>query len=253
MRKLLVYWILLLLKAVSRLFYTFDWRWVDPSAANGWRDFRLVAILNHTSLFECLFAGGVPNSFLRRMAYRGVVPIASKTVERPLMGFFWRLIAGNVVAISRERDHTWEAVLRAIAGDTMVIILPEGRMKRADGLDKYGRPLLVRGGIADLLEVIPEGEMLLAYSRGLHHIQIPDHDPFPRLFQPVALGLEIVDIAAYRREMNARAEGKPEGFRRAVIADLTARRDRHCFPELVEQLRPSLRRQPSQAVDQPPA
>lgn len=249
MRKLLIYWILLLTKGFSRLFYHFDWKWVDPSAPNSWRDFRLVAILNHTSLFEFLFAGGVPRSFLRRMAWHGVVPIASKTVERPLVGFFWRFIAGNVVAISRERDHTWEAVLRAIGSDSMVIILPEGRMKRADGLDKYGRPLAVRGGIADLIEVIPEGEMLLAYSRGLHHVQIPDHDHFPRLFQPIGMGLEIVDVAAYRREMMERAQGSPEGFRRAVVADLTARRDRHCFPELVETLRPSLRRQASQAID----
>jgi hypothetical protein len=49
--------------------------------------------------------------------------------------------------------------------------------------------------------------------------------------------------------MMERAQDVPEGFRRAVIADLTARRDRHCFPELVDELRPSLRQQAARRVD----
>jgi hypothetical protein len=37
----------------------------------------------------------------------------------------------------------------------MVLMAPEGRMKRADGLDAHGQPMTVRGGIADILEVVP--------------------------------------------------------------------------------------------------
>ena len=105
----------------------------------------------------------------------------------------------------------------------MVMILPEGRMKRANGLDSEGKPMTVRGGIADILETIGEGRMLLAYSGGLHHVQIPG-DRFPRLFKTIRINLEVVDIGAYRDARMAEA-GNPRGFKRAVVDDLERRRD----------------------------
>ena len=39
--------------------------------------------------------------------------------------------------------------------------------------------------------------MLLAYSRGLHHVQAPG-ERFPRLFRTVSMRFECVDIASYR-------------------------------------------------------
>ena len=101
-----------------------------------------------------------------------MVPIAQKTTDRALVGRFYGLVAARVVSISRERDETWSEVLRQIDPDAMVLILPEGRMKRATGLDSQGKPMTVRGGIADILETMGEGRMLLAYSGGLHHIQV---------------------------------------------------------------------------------
>ena len=99
------------------------------------------------------------------------------------------------------------------------------RMKRATGLDSDGKPMTVRGGIADILETMGEGRMLIAYSGGLHHVQSPG-DRFPRLFRTVRLRLEVVDIGAYR---NARLEESgAKGFRRAVVADLERRRDEVC-------------------------
>jgi len=100
-------------------------------------------------------------------------------------------------------------------------------MKRANGLDSEGKPMTVRGGIADILESIGEGRMILAYSGGLHHVQIPG-ERFPRLFRTIRMRLELVDIGAYRREILA-AAGR-EGFRRAVVADLERRRDLYCPP-----------------------
>ena len=41
--------------------------------------------------------------------------------------------------------------MNQIDEDAVVIILPEGRMKRATGLDKKGMPMTVRGGVADIL------------------------------------------------------------------------------------------------------
>jgi hypothetical protein len=116
-------------------------------------------------------------------------------------------------------------VLSHIDPDAMLALLPEGRMMRANGLDAAGQPMTVRGGIADILESIGSGRMLLAYSGGLHHVQVPG-ERFPRLFKTIRMRLEVADIAAYRAALLAAAG--PRGFKRAVIADLERRRDLFC-------------------------
>jgi 1-acyl-sn-glycerol-3-phosphate acyltransferase len=224
-RKYLVFCFLIALKSASRLFYRVEMDFVGEPPPDPWRRHRLVAVLNHTSLYEALFAGGCPNHFLWRLAAHGVVPIAQKTADRPLVGRFYKTVAGNVIPISRERDETWAQVLRTIDPDCMVVLFPEGRMKRASGLDAEGKPMSVRAGIADLLEEIGEGRMLLAYSGGLHHVQIPGQK-LPRLFRTLRMRLEVVDIAEYRS--NRLAEGGKIGYRRAVVNDLERRRDALC-------------------------
>ena len=229
MRYHLTYLLLRLLKALTRLFYTAETEWIDGEPDDPWgTDYRLVSILNHTSLYEVLFAAIPGKPFLRRMARYGVVPVALKTIKRPIVGKFFRLIAGNVVPISRERDHTWAQVLDSVGPESMVVILPEGRMKRADGRDSYGRELVIRGGIADLIKATGSGKWLMCYSLGLHHIQIPG-EMFPRLFKPLRMRFEVFDIAEYCARLGA---DDPEEFRLAVIRDLTERRDRYCAAEL---------------------
>jgi hypothetical protein len=227
-RSYLVFLLLLAVKAFARAFYRIDMRWIGEPPPDAWSHVRLLVFLNHTSLYEPLFAGGVPVRFLWRLARHGVVPIASKTAGRPVVGFFFGLIARRVVSITRERDETWDHLLAHIDPDAMAAILPEGRMKRAGGLDSEGRRMSVRGGIADLLESIGAGPMLLAYSGGLHHVQVPG-ERFPRLWKTIRLRLELVDIARYREELLARAG--EQGFKRAVIEDLERRRDLNCPPE----------------------
>ncbi len=229
MRDYLVFLLLFGIKLFARTFYRLEMRWLGDPPADRWRHLRIVAILNHTSLFEPLFAGGCPNHFLWRLSHHGVVPIAQKTSDRAVVGQFYGLIAKRVISITRERDETWNQVLAGIDPDAMVALLPEGRMKRANGLDSEGRPMTVRGGIADILETIGEGRMLLAYSGGLHHVQVPGQR-FPRLWKTVRMNLELVDIGAYRREMMAVAGAA--GFKRAVTADLARRRDQNGPPEL---------------------
>ena len=233
MRYAFVYFVLLCCNRFSRLFYTVQTRWVGDVPKDPWHPYRVVAILNHTSLMEFLFGGVVPDSFLRRMARHGVVPIAEKTIQRPLIGKFWRLIAGNVVSITRERDHTWHKVLESVDDDAMVIILPEGRMKRKGGLDKNGRPMTVRSGIGDLLWGVREGKVLLAYSQGLHHIQVPDESWFPKFFKPVRMRLESLDIATVREQLGADEEGmEVNRFKRRVVDLLTKHRDLYCTSDL---------------------
>jgi 1-acyl-sn-glycerol-3-phosphate acyltransferase len=182
-------------------------------------------MLNHTSLFEWLFLGDLPLGVIWRIASRALVPAADKTIQRPLVGWFFKMLAPRVVPISRQADHTWQAVINQIDPESMVIILPEGRMKRADGLDKNGRPMSIRGGIADILRAIPDGKMLIGYSGGLHHIQVPGQI-LPKPFKSLAMTLEAVEIAEYREALET--DGTIDSFKAAVKADLTERRDTYC-------------------------
>lgn len=228
MRSVLTFGILWLLRTASRLFYRFDDRFVGDVPDDPWRRLRVVAILNHTSLFEPLFAGVTPNRFLWQLATHGVVPIAEKTLKRPFVGALFRLVAPHVLSLTRKRDESWQQLLSKIDDPrSMLVILPEGRMKRKNGLDSHGRPLTVRGGIADVLETVEEGRLLLAYSGGLHHIQAPG-DGFPRPFKTARMNLEVLDVPTYRKALMEKAGGDPTLFKGLVIEDLTRRRDLYC-------------------------
>lgn len=222
MRTLLIFLVLMTVKVFSRLFYLHRVRWVDPVPEDRWADLRLVVVLNHTSLFEWLFAGSVPNRFLWRTARHAVIPAAAKTIDRPLIGRFFKLLGQHVLPITRQPDETWKQVLDRVDPEGMVIILPEGRMKRATGLDLEGRPMTVKGGVADILAAIPTGRMLYAYSAGLHHVQVPGQT-LPRLFRRVELTIENLGIGEYRAEIEARCNGQT--FKQAMKADMERRKN----------------------------
>lgn len=226
MRSYLVFLFLATVRLVSKTFWRSRSAWIgDPGPGDRWRDLRVICFLNHTSLFEWIFISVVPLRLVWRVARHGVVPAAEKTIRRPIVGTFFKLLAAHVVSITRERDHTWRSVLERIDPDSMVIILPEGRMKRLNGLDSHGLPMTVRGGIADILESVPDGAMLIAYSGGLHHVQAPG-ERFPRVFRTVRMNLERLEIARYREELMR--ESGSVAFKRAVVADLERRRDEYC-------------------------
>ncbi|MGZ5432925.1 MAG: 1-acyl-sn-glycerol-3-phosphate acyltransferase [Thermoanaerobaculia bacterium] len=226
-RSLLVFNMLTMLKVLSRAFYRHDFAFIGPTPPDPWADVRLVAFLNHTSLFEPVFLGSVPARFIWRLAAHGVVPAADKTTDRPLVGIVFRFVAHHVIAITRQRDDTWFQVLQKIDPKSMVVIAPEGRMKRENGLDLNGRPMSVRGGIADILSAVKEGRMLIAYSGGLHHVQVPGK--MPRIFKTVRLRVENLDIAEYIADINRR--GGEEEFKKNVMKDLDWRRDRYAPEE----------------------
>lgn len=226
-RSLTVFSVLLFLKYLSKVFYRHDFGWIGKTPRDPWAGIRLVAFLNHTSLFEPVFLGGVPDRFIWRLAAHGVIPAASKTTERPLVGLIFKFVAHHVIPITRERDHTWFAVLNKIDPKSMVVIAPEGRMKRATGLDLHGNPMTVRGGIADILLAIGSGRMLLAYSGGMHHVQIPGH--IPNVFATVRMRIENLEIADYIVEMMK--NGGTDEFKHNVIRDLERRRDEYCPDE----------------------
>ena len=225
MRKILNFLVLLTLKVLVRLFYRVRLRWIPEEPPKPWGPYRVLAILNHTSLFDWMWIAVVPVRFVWTIASIGMAPIADKTLNRPFVGKCFKLIVPHPVSITRQTDQTWTTVLEKVDAETMVIILPEGRMKRLNGLDKSGRTMTVRGGIADILQVTGDGKMLLAYSQGLHHVQAPGQ-AFPKLFQTIRMDLEEVDIQTYKRDLGAEtASGE---FKTRVKRDLEARRDLHC-------------------------
>lgn len=214
MRVIISFLIFLSLKLVARLFYRFEVTWLGGEKENFDR-VRLIVFLNHTSLFEPLYLGILPVSFLWRLARKFVAPGASKTLDRPVVGIFWKLLSPGMIAISRKRDSTWSKFIKAIEDRSVIVIAPEGRMKRATGLDLDGKKMTVRSGVADILELIDEGRVIFAYSGGLHHIQIPGQK-FPKLFKTIRMNIESFEIPAYKNKF----EGSGVPWKKRVIADL---------------------------------
>jgi 1-acyl-sn-glycerol-3-phosphate acyltransferase len=222
--------VLTLVNCFSRLFFRVEAEWINTNTSDPWKtyrsdDLRVVALLNHTSLWEPIFTAVIPLRFLWFMAGRLLVPGADKTMQRPIVGTFYRLLTPATVSISRKRDGTWEGFLARIAPKTIVLLAPEGRMKRPNGLDSKGQPMTVRGGIADILQAIPKGTMVLCYSGGLHHIQAPG-EFFPRLFKRARIRLEPIDIETYRQGF----QGSDIPLKLAVARDLEQRMQRNCPP-----------------------
>jgi hypothetical protein len=211
--------VLAVIKLFARCFYRVENKWLHENRSDPWKSVKLIALLNHTSLFEPLFLGAAPWRMLWRIAGRIIAPGADMTMDRPVAGRLLTFIAPKMVPISRERDETWDNFLDAIEPESVVIIAPEGRMRRADGLDKNGNPMSVRGGVADILEMLPQGEMVLVYSGGLHHVQIPGQG-LPKLFKRIQMRCEKLNIPAYVQQMKAMPGTT---FKKAVISDLEAR------------------------------
>jgi len=227
MQSIITFCLLKTIQILSRIFYRYDDEYLGPIPARKWGNLRAIIILNHTSLYEPLLVGFADSKLLWTFARHGVLPIAEKTMRRKI-GLFFRFLVRHVVIITRQRDHTWDRVLNQVDEKALVIILPEGRMKRANGLDSSGRPMTIRGGIADILENLHEGRLLLLYSGGLHHIQVPGQK-LPKLFKTLHVRMELIDVGDYKAGLDLKSADM--NFKSAVIRDLTARRDLHC-PEL---------------------
>lgn len=201
MRRSLAFLVLCLVKIFSHTFYRVRYTWLSPVSSYPWKEFRLMAFMNHTSLYEPLFVQILPFSYLWHVAGHFNIPIADETLERPVVGFFWRLMIPHLVPISRKKDATWEHYLDSIRPSDVVMIAPEGRMKRHNGLDKHGKPMTVRGGIAEIIESMNEGKMLLCFSGGLHHVQFPG-ELYPRLFKTIEMNLAPFDIKEYKERFS---------------------------------------------------
>ena len=225
MRRIISFTIMLSIKIAARLFYKTKINYLSPIS---WEHIKLILVINHTSLYEPLFLTAAPNWFIWKLAGRLVGPGADKTLNRPIVGIFWRFMAGpGLVAISRKRDHTWREFLDAIGQDSVIAIAPEGRMKRANGLDLDGKPMNVKKGICDILEQLDYGSMLMLYSGGLHHIQIPGQT-VPKIFQTLRVAVEEIEINEYKKRFIKHANWKD-----LVVEDLEYRLHHLCPKDYV--------------------
>ena len=223
-KSIVTFILLIAVRTAARVFFTLENEWITPEPEDYAKGTRIIALLNHTSLYEPLIAGYAPYNLLWKFARHGVLPVAEKTMRRRI-GTFFRLLVRHPVVVTRQRDHTWANVLNRVDSKAIVIILPEGRMKRSTGLDSEGREMTVRGGIADILGALPDGRMLVVYSGGLHHIQVPG-ELLPTPFKTIRCRMEMIDIPTYKEDLGQTHPGLD--FTGAVIADLTRRRNESC-------------------------
>ena len=185
-----------------------------------WGNVKLIVFLNHTSLFEILYLAILPVSFLRMLSKRMVAPGAIKTLDRPIVGMFFKLFSPGMTPVTRKRDDSWQQFLESMHDDSIILIAPEGRMMRKNGLDLEGNKMTVKGGVTDILARINKGQMLFAYSGGLHHVQVPG-EGFPHLFKTVKLDVEVCDVADYKASFNA--EMGSRAWKKLVLDDMQHR------------------------------
>jgi hypothetical protein len=219
--------LLLSIKIIARIFYRFEVSWVGNPGRKPFRGANVGVLLNHTSLFEPIFLGVLPLHIVWKVSTRGVLPGADKTLNRPIAGRFFKLIAPQVVSLTRRRDESWEAFMGAFDNDSIVLIAPEGRMKRPNGLDRDGKPMTVRGGIAEILLQMKTGILIATYSGGLHHVQAPG-DKFPKLFKTIRVRFERIDIAEFLTTARKKYGLDEKALRLGIARELERLRDLHC-------------------------
>jgi 1-acyl-sn-glycerol-3-phosphate acyltransferase len=223
MRRLIAFIILASVKTISTLFYRGKFHWLSDQPENPWKKARLIVFMNHTSLFEPLFIQHLSFSTLWYLAGHMNVPGADVTLDRPIVGAFWKLMIPGIASITRRRDNSWHTYMASIREDSVIIIAPEGRMKRPGGLDKFGKPMTIRGGVADILEDLNEGGIILCLSGGLHHVQRPG-EHLPRIFKPIEMNFTYLDIRAYKNQFSQ----NPRERKMQIVRDLQERLVRDC-------------------------
>jgi hypothetical protein len=223
MREILAFFVLSIVKIISHLFYPLELKWITPKEQINWKNVRVLIFLNHTSLYEPLFSQALPFKFLWTFAHKMRAPGADKTLNRPIVGKIWKLMNPRMSSITRKKDDTWSQFMQMIEPDAVVIIAPEGRMKRPNGLDVSGKPMSVRGGIADIITAIPSGDILICYSGGLHHVQQPGQ-MIPKIFKKIKMNFEVLDIEKYRNHFQT--TGKE--LKLDIVKDLQKKLETNC-------------------------
>lgn len=221
------YWfsfcLIFVIKHLAMLLFRFKFKWLSPMKRKDWSEVKLIVLLNHTSLFEPVFLRAAPNHFIWRLAKHFTIPGADKTWQRPMVGRFFKLLLPGAISISRTRDESWDKFMHEALNNAIVGILPEGRMRRRNGLDTKNRPMSIKYGVADIIAQLEGGKILFVYSGGLHQIQAPGEKKV-RLFRTVRAKFEVVDLDDYKARLVAQ---KDLDFADAVVSDFSQRQTLH--------------------------
>ena len=92
------------IKIFARTFYKVENRWLHNHEEDPWKGVKLIALLNHTSLFEPLYLGVAPWRMLWRIAGRIIAPGADVTMDRPIAGRFLKYVAPKMSAVLSKED-----------------------------------------------------------------------------------------------------------------------------------------------------
>ena len=227
LRQIIAFFVLSSIKIGSQLFYKHEFRWIPERNEVPFDEVRIIALLNHTSLYEPLFTCALPFSILWKIAGHSSIPGANTTLDRPLVGFLYKLMLPKITSITRRRDNTWNTYLNSIKSNDIVIIAPEGCMKRPNGLNKHGKKMVVRGGIADILERFDDGYLILAMSGGLHHVQAPGQH-LPKIFKRISMNVFCLNIKEYKSRFNSASSRE---MKLKIVEDLQKRLENDCPAE----------------------
>ncbi|MBC62560.1 MAG: hypothetical protein CMP11_08890 [Zetaproteobacteria bacterium] len=207
-------------KICQKIFYPTKVTWVNNRKAV-WDNVPLVVVLNHTSLFEFIYAGILPFSYIKKISSHLIAPVAKETSDKWFMGFLFKLMAPKPIPISRKKDESWQYFLDQICARDIMIFLPEGRMKRLNGFDKHGKKMTVRGGIVEVLKRYQGREMMFVYSGGLHHV-LPPGKTIPRLFKRLSVKLESIKVSEYLEKFK-----NDINIKKSICLDMEKRRDKY--------------------------
>ena len=131
MRKYLVFLVLGAAWLISKAFWWRELKWIGGTPpGDPWRGIRVLCFLNHTSLFEWLFIAMAPPRFLWRVACHGVVPAAEKTIRRPIVGQFFKLVGAHVVRYALAADDRFR--LDAAAFQRALAAAPRAKLANDD-------------------------------------------------------------------------------------------------------------------------
>ena len=108
-----------MVKLFGQIFYRFEGRFIGDQDPD-WTDVKLIMLINHTSLYEPLFLGVAPLGILWAGSSRFLVPGADKTLNRPIVGWFFKNLVPRMISISRKRDHT--GTTSQIKSDDIILI-----------------------------------------------------------------------------------------------------------------------------------
>lgn len=214
------FFVLASIKGLAKLFYRENYTWNPSRAEIQFDQVKIIVFLNHTSLYEPLFLSAFPWKTLWRVARHLHIPIADVTMNRPFVGLLFKLLIPKITSVTRKTDESWTNYLNSITPEDLTVIAAEGRMKRPNGLDKYGKKMSVRGGVADLIDRIPDGRMLLCFSGGLHHIQAPG-EWLPRVFKTLQMHVIEFDVVEYKKRFSENSRER----KLQIVKDLQERLD----------------------------